>query len=65
MGNLAVNGGILDLNGNALTVGLLGSLPASTGLITNSSTTAITLTVDQTSNAAYYGNITAATAVSA
>ena len=46
----------LDLNGQSITVKLLRSNTYD-GLITNDSTTASALTVDQDSNAAYYGDI--------
>ena len=55
-GSLIVNGGTLDLNAYSVTVGLLRST-TSNGLITNSSTTPSTLTVDQDSNSGYFGDI--------
>ena len=54
-GSLTVNGGELDIDGQSITVGLLGG---DGGVITNSAySTPSTLTVDQDSNAAYYGDI--------
>jgi autotransporter-associated beta strand protein len=54
-GSLTIDG-TLDLNGQSITVNLLNSSTYD-GLITNSSTTASTLTLEQDSNSAYYGDI--------
>ena len=55
-GSLTVNDATLDLNGQSLTVSSLKSTTRD-GLITNYATAAATLTVDQTSNSAYFGSI--------
>ena len=55
-GGLSVDAGALDLDGQSITVGLLRS-NTDLGLITNSSTTTSTLTVDQDGNAGYFGDI--------
>ena len=53
-GNLTVNSGSLDLNGNSLTVGTLGGIG---GTITSSTAGAVTLNVNTTANATFAGSI--------
>ena len=55
-GNLAVDAGTLDLNGQSCTVSLLTSSFCD-GLVTNYSIVPCTLTVNQSGNSAYYGSI--------
>jgi fibronectin-binding autotransporter adhesin len=54
-GSLAVNGGVLDLNGQALSVGTLSG--SSGGLVTSSVAGAASLNVNQTGNAEFAGSI--------
>jgi len=54
-GNLAVNGGTLDLKGNSITVATLSG--SSGGIITSSTTGAVTLTGSSASDATYGGAI--------
>jgi len=54
-GNLAINGGTLDLNGNSLTVGLLSGV--SGGVITTSATGSITLTANSATSGTFGGAI--------
>ncbi|MGA2258006.1 MAG: autotransporter-associated beta strand repeat-containing protein, partial [Thermoguttaceae bacterium] len=59
-GPLIVNGGTLDLHGNSLAVGDLSSISSSTGIITNTSATAATLSVGGTSTPTwdyFYGSL--------